>query len=144
MNNVAAVREGLSSQEAQAQREKHGPNEIYRPAPISFLGIVREEVAEPMIILLIVAGVVYSLLGELRDAITIFAIIVVLILSEVFTEYRAKSAIAALQKIAALKTRVKRNRQTVEIDTLDVVPDDVLILSQGTKIAADAQVQQSF
>ena len=144
MNTVTALRGGLSSQEVQTQRVKYGPNEIYKPVPIRFWDIAREEVTEPMIVLLIVAGVIYSLLGELRDAVTIFAIIVVLVLSEVATEYRAKTAIAALQKIAAVKTRVRRNQQTVEIDALDVVPDDVLVLSQGTKIAAEATVQQSI
>src|SRR5258708_545029 len=86
----------------------------------------------------------YSLFGELRDAVTIFVIIALLIGSEVLTESRAKVAIAALAKITAVKTRVKRDQQIVEIDTLDVVPDDVLILSAGTKIAADARIQASI
>ncbi len=143
MSATATINEGLSTQEAASQLAKTGPNEIYKPQKISFWGIAREEVVEPMILLLIFVGIVYSFLGELRDAITIFAVIILLLLSEVWTEYRAKVAIDALKKLAALKTRVIRNRRIEEIDTLDVVPDDVLVLSQGTKINADGRIQQS-
>ena len=144
MSTLTALPNGLNAQEAQERLQKHGANQIFKPAEISFWSIAREEIVEPMMILLIITGVLYSLLGELRDAITIFAIIILLVLAEVWTEYRAKAAIAALSKLAALKTRVKRDGQIVEIDTLDVVPDDVLILSQGTKVNADASVMQSI
>jgi Ca2+-transporting ATPase len=144
MSALTTLSNGLSAQEAQERLHKHGANQIFKPAEISFWGIAREEITEPMMILLIITGVLYSLFGELRDAITIFVVIVLLVLSEVWTEYRAKVAIAALSKLAALKTRVKRDGQVVEIDTLNVVPDDVLILSQGTKVNADASVLQSI
>ncbi len=134
---------GLTSDDAARRVHEVGPNETFRATPISFLGIVREEITEPMILLLIVTGVVYSFVGELRDAITIFVVIVLLVLAEVWTEYRAKLAISALEKLSAIRTRVVRDGQIVEIDTLAVVPDDVLVLSQGAKINADARVERS-
>jgi Ca2+-transporting ATPase len=134
---------GLTTEDARRRRLSAGPNEIYRPERISFPGILREEITEPLILLLIVTGVVYSFVGELRDAITIFVVIVLLVLAEVWTEYRAKTAISALAKLSAIKTRVVRDARIVEIDTLDVVPDDVVVLSQGTKINADARVGRS-
>ena len=143
MNTTTAAQDGLSAQQAQSQRAKFGSNEIYKPESISVWAIAREELRDPFILLLIFTGVIYSLFGELRDAVTIFVIIALLIGSEVLTESRATKAIAALEKITAVKTRVKRDHQIVEIDTLDVVPDDVLILSSGTKIAADARIQAS-
>jgi P-type Ca2+ transporter type 2C len=89
---------------------------------VNFFKIARHEITEPMILLLIFVGVVYALLGkEISDAITIFAIIVLLVLVEVWNEYRAKKAIAALGQIAAPKTRVKRGGKIFEIDSLDVV-----------------------
>ena len=144
METKTAGLEGLTTQQAQSQRAKFGPNEIYKPETISLWAIAREELADPFILLLIGTGVIYSLFGELRDAVTIFVIIALLIGSEVWTESRAKVAIAALAKMTALKTRVKRDQQIVEIDTLDVVPDDLLVLSSGTKIAADARIQGSI
>jgi Ca2+-transporting ATPase len=137
-------KQGLSAQEAQKRLLEFGPNQIFQPAKISFFGIARHEVTEPMILLLLVVGVVYSIWGQLGDAITIFAVIFLLVLAEVYNEFRAKKAIASLEKIAAPKTKVLRDGDITEIDSENVVPGDILILTSGTKIAADAQIQQSI
>lgn len=67
-----------------------------------------------------------------------------LVLSEVLTEYRAKKAIASLAEIAALKAVVKRDGQIIEVKSTQVVPGDVLILTTGTKIAADGKVKRGI
>lgn len=136
--------DGLTAQEAQQQLAKVGPNEIYKPTPVRFFDIFIEEIQEPMMILLLVTGVLYSILGNLGDALTIFAVIILLVLSEVVTEFRAKKAIASLAKIAALKAVVKRDGQAKEVKSVDVVPGDLLILTTGTKIAADAMVERGI
>ncbi|HEY9206617.1 MAG TPA: cation-transporting P-type ATPase [Candidatus Methanoperedens sp.] len=134
---------GLSSAEASEKLLKTGPNQIFKPAKVTFFGIARHEVTEPMILLLLVVGFFYSIWGKLEDAITIFVVIVLLVLAEVYNEYRAKKAIASLEKIAAPKTRVLRDGKVTEIDSDNVVPDDILILTSGTKIAADARITKS-
>src|SRR5512133_2241840 len=134
---------GLSSVEAEKRLEQFGPNIIFESAKISFLGIAKHEVTEPMILLLLVVGFIYSFWGKLEDALTIFTVIFLLIFAEVYNEFRAKKAIASLEKIAAPKTKVQRDGTIVEIDSENVVPGDFLILTQGTKIAADAKVRQS-
>ncbi len=131
---------GLTTQEAQARLKTAGPNQIYNPSRITFLGIFLDELKEPMILLLIVTGVLYSILGNLGDALTIFAVIVLLVLAEVYTEYRAKSSIAALGEVAAVRARVRRDGAVAEIDALEVVPGDVLVLTEGTKVPADAKL----
>ncbi|MDD1651684.1 MAG: HAD-IC family P-type ATPase, partial [Methanomicrobiales archaeon] len=129
---------GLSDAEAGELLEKTGPNQIFRAEPVDFFRITRHEVTEPMILLLIVVGIVYALLGtEITDALTIFAIIILLVFAEVWNEYRAKKAIAALTEIAAPRARVIREGRVREIDALGVVPGDLLVLDQGTKVAAD-------
>jgi P-type Ca2+ transporter type 2C len=144
MDTMTNMVQGLSSAEAKAQLQKHGPNEIYKPDPIRFFDIVIEEIQEPMMLLLIGTGILYSILGNLGDAITIFVVIILLVLSEVVTEFRAKKAISALQEIAALKTLVKRDGQILEVNSVDIVPRDVLVLTTGTKIAADGKVQRAI
>ena len=88
---------GLSSGEAQEKLLKSGPNRIFKPTEISFFGIARHEVTEPMILLLLVVGFFYSIWGKLEDAITIFIVIVLLVFAEVYNEFRAKKAIASLE-----------------------------------------------
>ncbi|OSS41475.1 Lead, cadmium, zinc and mercury transporting ATPase Copper-translocating P-type ATPase [Desulfurella amilsii] len=132
--------QGLTTNEAQKRLLEFGPNQIFKPTKISFLGIAKHEVMEPMILLLLVVGFFYSIWGKLEDAITIFVIISLLVLAEVYNEFRAKKAIASLEKITAPKTKVLRDSNIIEIDSENVVPDDILILTSGTKIAADAKV----
>jgi len=134
---------GLSTEEARTRLERIGPNRIFRPSPVRFWAIAREEITEPMIVLLVIVGVVYSLWGELGDAVTIFSVIAVLVLVEVYNEFRAKRAIAALERIAAPKARVVRDGTVVDLDAEAVVPGDLLVLVPGTRIPADARVTES-
>ncbi|RPJ74890.1 MAG: cation-transporting P-type ATPase, partial [Alphaproteobacteria bacterium] len=134
---------GLSSLEAEKRLEQFGSNIIFESVKISFWSIAKHEVTEPMILLLLVVGFFYSIWGKLEDALTIFTVIFLLVFAEVYNEFRAKKAISSLEKIAAPKTKVMRDEAIVEIDSENIVPGDILILTSGTKIAADAAVKQS-
>jgi len=139
MNPTEEAR-GLNPEEAQARLARFGPNRLFTPAPVRFWAIAAEEIREPMILLLLVVGVFYSLWGGLGDALTIFVVILLLVAAEVGNEFRAKRAIAALERIAAPKARVRRAGQVITVDTETVVPGDVLILVPGTRLAADARL----
>ena len=136
--------EGLSQVEAERRLEQVGLNQLARPQKISFLGITKEEVTEPMILLLLVVGVVYTVFGSLEDALTIFSIIFILVFVEIWNEYRAKKAISALSEMAAPKTRVVRDGIIVEVETEKVVPGDILVFTQGTRVAADCKLGVAF
>jgi len=135
---------GLTSAEAEKRLKESGPNEIFVRKRVSFLETFRHEVTEPMILLLIFVGVVYSIWGALTDAITIFSIIFVLVFVEVYNEYRAKKAINSLEQMAAPKAKALRDGVEKEVPSLEVVPGDVLLLTAGTKVAADAKVTLSI
>lgn len=135
---------GLSQVEAEKRLLEAGPNQFVKPYKISFLGIAKEEVVEPMILLLLVVGVMYTVFGSLQDALTIFSIIFVLVFVEIWNEYRAKKAISALSEMAAPRTRVMRDGTIVEIETEKVVPGDVLIFTEGTRIAADCKLDVAY
>ncbi len=131
---------GLTVTQAASQFAHHGPNRLFTPAPVSFWRIAAEEITEPMILLLLAVGFFYSLWGEISDALTIVAIILILVCVEVGNEFRAKRAIAALERIAAPKARVRRDGQVTNVDTEAVVPGDALVLVMGTRVAADARL----
>jgi Ca2+-transporting ATPase len=131
---------GLSPAEAERRLQQAGPNRLFAPAPVRFWGIAWEEIREPMILLLLGVGVFYSLWGSLGDAITIFVVIGCLVAAEVVNEFRAKRAIAALERLSAPKARVRRGGEVVTIDTENVVTGDVLILVQGARLPADAKL----
>jgi Ca2+-transporting ATPase len=135
---------GLTTQEAAERLNKYGKNSLVEEREIRFLGILREEITEPMILLLIAVGVLYSILGSLSDALTIIVIIVVLVLAEVWNEYRAKSSISALRQLAPPTAQVLRNGQPVDVQTAFLVPGDVLLLKVGQRVSADARLLEAF
>lgn len=144
MSNNVTSPNGLTNTEAKARLQKYGPNVLSPPSKISFWRIAKTEIMEPMILLLIFVGVVYSLWGKPEDAITIFCIILALVFVEVWNEFRAKKAIDALSKMAALKAKVLRGGEPTEVLTDQIVPGDLLLLGPGTKISADAKVTTSL
>lgn len=131
---------GLSAQEAVTRLSQVGPNLLFTPAPVRFWATAAEELREPMILLLILIGVLYAFWGELRDAITIFVVIVFLVMAEVINEFRAKRAIAALEQLSEPKSPVRRDDKVITIDTECVVPGDELILVPGASVVADAKL----
>jgi Ca2+-transporting ATPase len=135
---------GLTDQEAAQRLSKYGKNTLVEQREIRFLGILKEEVTEPMILLLIAVGVLYSFLGSLSDALTIIVIIIVLVLAEVWNEYRAKRSIASLKQLAPPTALVLRDGQPKEVQTAFLVPGDVLLFKTGQRVPADARLLEAF
>ncbi|MFH0846505.1 MAG: cation-transporting P-type ATPase [Chloroflexota bacterium] len=135
---------GLSAEEAQKRLRQFGFNRLTQERTVAFWRIFRHEVTEPMIRLLFVVGIFYAVWGELRDALTILAVITALVFTEVFTDYRAGRAIAALRKLSPSTTPVIRGGSYLEIPAFEVVPGDIVPMEPGVKVPADARVIESF
>jgi Ca2+-transporting ATPase len=136
---------GLSSSEAKTRLAEYGANRLVEEHETRFWAILREEITEPMILLLIAIGVLYGFInqGNLTDALTIVSVVVVLVLVEVWNEFRAKKSITALRKLAAPTTTVLRDGKAVQVPAEQVVPDDILLLRQGERVPADASLLES-
>jgi P-type Ca2+ transporter type 2C len=131
---------GLTGEEARERLLKFGPNRLSRPWEITILAIAKEEITEPMILLLLAVGVFYTLLASFGDALTLYAIIIALVAVEIWNEYRAKKAISSLASLAEPRTKVIRDGKITEIATEEVVPGDLLVIVPGTRVAADARL----
>lgn len=136
---------GLTSIEVDRRRRNYGQNK-FRPVQKQNLlkklvGKLREE---PMIALLLVTGVLYALWGELTDAITIIAVILVLWIAEEFNEERAKHAIQALSKLSEPNATLRRDGEFIEIPMDEIVPGDILLLQAGRRVPADARLMDAF
>ncbi len=135
---------GLDEPEAQTQLRTYGPNRLRAEEQISFLRVALKEIREPMILLLLVVGVLYTLWGELGDALIIFGVIATVALAEVFTEYRAKNAVAALRRLTAPTTPVIRAGHIRDVPTNELTPGDVIPLVAGLHVPADARLVEAF
>ena len=138
------IENGLTSDEVTKKQASDVKNTIIKTRDLTFWDIFLEEIKEPLILLLIVIGVIYSIFGDIGDAIIIFSIIVITSLVEVFTEYKAKKSIESLKKLSNPLTWVIRDGNPVNIDTKDIVVGDILILNNGDIVSADARITSNY
>jgi len=137
------AQKGLSGDTAKQRLEVVGPNCLEEERQVTFWKVAKEEVAEPMILLLLAVAILYALWGELRDAIAIFLIIAGISCVEIFNEYRAKAAIASLQRLASPVAPVIRDGVQQEVDAKAIVPGDLVLLSPGERVPADLRIQDA-
>jgi P-type Ca2+ transporter type 2C len=131
---------GLTSAEAAARLSAHGHNRVRSPLDRPLRKYLRASLTERLVLLLLAVGVIYTILGELRDAAVIFAVVVVVVGAETWTEWRANRAIAALSNLAAPRALVWRDRRLQEVPPDQLVRDDVFLLSAGSRVPANARV----
>ena len=96
---------------------------------------------DPMAVMLIIAAVVYFLLGETRDAVVLALALLPVLGVDVLLEARSRAALEKLARAAAPSADVVRDRQVVSVPLEDVVPGDLLVLREGHVIAADGVVR---
>ncbi len=140
--------EGLSQAEAEKRLEQTGPNKLKEGKKDSLLKKFLKELADPMIIILIVAaaisGVTAFYEGEsFTDVIIILAVVIINAVLGVFQESKAEAAIAALQEIAAATSKVLRDGKMVILKSEDLVPGDVVLLEAGDAVPADGRILES-
>src|SRR5215468_2776055 len=104
---------------------------------------LRATLTERLVLLLLAVAVIYAILGSFRDALVILGVIVIVVGLETWTEWRASRAIAALSILSAPRALVWRDRRLQEVAPDQLVPDDVILLSTGSRVPADARVLEA-
>ena len=131
---------GLTSKEAEERLQKHGPNILPEKPPPNDLVIFISQLKNPLVYVLVAAGIITFFLKDYSDAaIILFAVLLNTILG-FFQERRAGKALFALRKLIHPEAQVIRNGHIEKIDASEVVPDDVVILNPGDKIPADGKL----
>jgi Ca2+-transporting ATPase len=134
---------GLSPDEAASRLARDGPNELPSQRSRGLLAVVREVVREPMFQLLVAAGLLYLLMGELGDALLLLAFVFVIIGITVVQERRTERALDALRDLSSPRALVIRGGTQQRIAGREVVAGDTVILSEGDRVPADAILRRS-
>ncbi len=129
---------GLSEEEARDRLKKEGYNEIPSTKSRSATAIIVEVVREPMFLLLVACGIVYFVLGDTREASMLLAFVIVVIGITFYQERKTEKALEALRDLSSPRALVIRDGKQSRIAGKEVVRDDVVILSEGDRVPADA------
>jgi len=131
---------GLSEGEAQARLAAEGPNELPQPDRRTPLRIVIEVLREPMFALLLGGGGIYLLLGDFKEALILLVFAMLSVVITVVQETRTEHVLEALRNLSSPRALVIRDGERRRIAGRGVVRGDVLVLSEGDRIAADARL----
>ncbi|MGE5590331.1 MAG: cation-translocating P-type ATPase [Bacillota bacterium] len=131
---------GLSQAEAKRLLAEHGPNELTREEKRGFLRALATVLREPMFLLLLAAALLYFLLGDAHEAATMLGFVLFVSGITLLQEWRTEHALQALKDLATPLATVIRDGNPVVIPSLEVVPGDALVVSEGERVAADARI----
>lgn len=132
--------QGLSSDEAAKRLIKDGFNELPSSKPKNVLQIAVDVVKEPMFLLLISCGLLYSILGDYREGIILISATLVIILITFQQSRKTEEALEALKKMSSPRALVIRDNIEIRIPGREIVRGDLLVLHEGDRVAADAQI----
>ncbi|HNB21392.1 MAG TPA: HAD-IC family P-type ATPase, partial [Candidatus Melainabacteria bacterium] len=131
---------GLEPQEAVKRLERFGPNELGKKAQINPLQLFVNQFISTVVALLLVAAVVSFFSGENFQAIGIGLAVLINAVVGFITEYKAQVSLAALEKLSGPVARVRRGGRDFEIPVADIVPGDLIIIEEGSRVPADVRL----
>jgi len=140
---MTAIRQnmaGLSSAEAEKLQEQYGKNELTPQKKESFIKKAFHIICEPMFLLLIVAAIIYFILGEPRDGAIMLIFVIGIISIDVIQEWKTDKTLSALRDLSAPQVMVIRDGEEKIIASADIVPCDLMMIYEGVKIPADGVV----
>lgn len=132
--------QGLSAGEAAERLLREGPNELPRSGRRKFWGILRDILSEPMFGMLLGAGIIYLLLGDRLEALLLLAFASLSIAIAVVQEARSERVLDALRDLTSPRALVIRDGERRRIAGREVVRGDLVLLSEGDRVPADALV----
>ena len=128
---------GLTQQEAARRLAQYGPNIIAAPTRRTLGRIARETLREPMFLLLLAAAALYLIFGDLAEGVFLSAGAMLSLALVVVQEARSERALQALNELAEPKARVLRDGIARTIAAQGIVPGDVVLIAEGTRVPAD-------
>ncbi|WP_303901374.1 calcium-translocating P-type ATPase, PMCA-type [Thiohalomonas denitrificans] len=136
----ASPEKGLTAPEADARREREGPNQLEEPPRAGPVRRFLEQFRGLLIQLLLFAAVLSVAIGHLQDAVVIAAVVVINAFMGFYQEYRAERALEALSAMLAPEAEVRRDGHRQMLPASELVTGDVVLLDAGDRIPADGRI----
>ena len=140
METLHTSLQGLSSEEVESRRASYGPNAVVRQKKLAVFRQFIGQFKNPLIIILLLAAGLSVFLGEFVDAMIIVVIVFLSVFIDFFQEYRAERSVELLRKKISTLATVTRNGSSQDVPLSELVPGDIISLSAGAIVPADALV----
>ncbi|MGS0679364.1 cation-translocating P-type ATPase [Lactobacillus johnsonii] len=143
ISNLGTSSVGLSEEEANRRLKKYGHNLLREKPPKSILNMLKEQIFDPMILILLGAASFSALLNEWVEAGVIFFIVIINSIIGIIQEKKAQASLAALKTMSTPTATVIRNGSEKIISASELVVGDLVILTNGDMVPADLRLTQS-
>lgn len=140
MTDIKFNTAGITSAEAEELQKQYGKNELTPQKKESFIKKAFHIICEPMFLLLIVAAIIYFILGEPRDGAIMLIFVLGIISIDIIQEWKTDKTLSALRDLSAPQVKVIRDGEEKVIASADLVPGDLMMIFEGVKIPADGVV----
>ncbi|WP_066830192.1 cation-translocating P-type ATPase [Collinsella ihumii] len=140
---------GLTASVAQQRLSQFGPNKLDEEEKTPLWIRFFQQMADPMVIMLIVAAVISAVTGmiqgesEWADVVIIMAVVIINSALGVIQEAKSEEALEALQEMSAAQSKVIRDGKMTMLHSSELVPGDVVLLEAGDSVPADCRVLES-
>ncbi len=141
--NLHTSEEGLSDAEASERLKQNGRNELRAKPPKTMLAMLKEQIIDPMVLILLGAALFSAFLQEWTEAVVIAMIVVLNAVIGIVQEKKAQSSLEALRSMSAPTARVLRQGEESIIPASELVVGDIVFLSDGDMIPADMRLIDS-
>lgn len=141
LRNLTTRSSGLLSAEVEAQRARFGPNDILAVAENPWFLLARNTLKDPMLWLLAAIGFVMLAIGEKRDGVALLLAMFPLCVMDAFLHWRTQRSTSILTRHLRSRVTVMRDGESIEIDTVDLVPGDLVNLRANDVLPADGIFQ---
>jgi len=131
---------GLTVAQCRERFARHGPNALPSAPPTPLWRAFAHQFASPLVAILFVAAALSAALGHAGDALVILGVVVANALIGWLQEGRAERSMAALQRLSLLQARVRRGGVEQTLPAAELLPGDLLLLSAGDAVGADARL----
>lgn len=142
-SNLETSSAGLSEPEVERRLKKYGHNVLNKKPPKSILNMLKEQIFDPMILILLGAATFSALLNEWVEAGVIFFIVIINSIIGIIQEKKAQASLAALKTMSAPTATVIRNGSEKIVSASELVVGDLVILNNGDMVPADLRLTQS-
>ncbi len=143
MNELGSRPDGLTPEEAERRLEEWGPNRLKDAEKKSMLIRLKEQLLNPMILILIAAALISGLMGEAADASVILFVVVLNSVLGIVQESKSEKAIEALQSMTASRAKVRRGGEVLSVPSAKLVTGDIVLLEAGDAVPADLRILES-
>lgn len=144
LERLHVTNNGLSSDQVQKLQEVHGKNALKESRKKSTLTVFLEQFKDLLVIILIIAAVISMMSDNVESTMVIFAVIILNAILGTVQHQKAEKSLDSLKSLSSPSAKVRRDGRKTEIDSLEVVPGDILLLEAGDLVVADGRILENY